>query len=467
MVRLFHYILAWFCLTVFCSCSSGGSGSSDNNGDDNTSGGGTTTKTEAKPRYIWIDASANFPEFADSKDNIRRDLTKAKDAGFTDIVVDIRPTTGDVLYQTSYTEQITKLPYWSSTGSYTYYERKATWDYLQAFIDIGHELGLKVDAAFNTFIGGYDHPYGLGEQGMLFRDNTKKSWATTLNLSTGLTNEMDLTSTNPSDANYYGIKFLNPANDEVQTYILNLIGDLCKYNVDAIFLDRCRFNNLMSDFSDVTKNKFLSYLNKESIDFPSDIMKPGTSSLPATKPTYFKDWLSFRAKIIYDFIGKVVDKVHSINNKIKVGVYVGAWYKTYYEVGVNWASQNYKTQSYYPEWANADYSKYGFAKKLDYMLIGAYAPTTKIYGTIEGTMQGYCLQAKEKIKGDVKFAGGPDVGNSTGFEKGGQETAVTNSVDACINVADGYFVFDMVHVRKFNYWDAIKLGINKYLKSIK
>ena len=34
----------------------------------------------AKPRYIWIDASANFVEFANSKENIARDLKKAFDA---------------------------------------------------------------------------------------------------------------------------------------------------------------------------------------------------------------------------------------------------------------------------------------------------------------------------------------------------------------------------------------------------
>ena len=54
-----------------------------------------------KPRFIWIDAAANFKDFANSKENIARDLTLAKNAGFTDIVVDIRPTTGDILYKSS------------------------------------------------------------------------------------------------------------------------------------------------------------------------------------------------------------------------------------------------------------------------------------------------------------------------------------------------------------------------------
>ena len=66
----------------------------------------------SKPRFIWIDAAANFPEFADSKDNIRRDLQKAKNAGFTDIVVDVRPSEGDVLFNSSVAQQVTKLDWW-------------------------------------------------------------------------------------------------------------------------------------------------------------------------------------------------------------------------------------------------------------------------------------------------------------------------------------------------------------------
>ena len=44
---------------------------------------------------------------------------------------------------------------------------------------------------------------------------------------------------------------------------------------------------------------------------------------------------------------------------------------------------------------------------------------------------------------------------------------MTQSVDACIGSADGYFVFDMVHVRQYNYWDALKQGIDNYLKTLK
>lgn len=197
-------------------------------------------QVEAKPRFVWIDAAANFPDYANSKENIERDLEKAKEAGFTDVVVDVRPTMGDVLFQTSAVDQVKKLDYWSDNG-YVYFERTATWDYLQAFIDAGHKLGLKVNASINTFVGGNLYPYGLGEQGLLFRDPSKKEWATTLNLEGGLTNAMDMTAANDPD-NVYGTKFLNPANDEVQQFVLQLLGDLAKYDIDGIFLDRCRYN---------------------------------------------------------------------------------------------------------------------------------------------------------------------------------------------------------------------------------
>ena len=54
------------------------------------------------------------------------------------------------------------------------------------------------------------------------------------------------------------------------------------------------------------------------------------------------------------------------------------------------------------------------------MFIGAYAAATSIWGKNEWTMQGFCSKAREKFMGDVPFAGGPDVGNPTGFQNGGQ-----------------------------------------------
>ena len=121
----------------------GGNDSKDYWGD--TSGGEDEEPTEnpnaSKPRYIWIDAAANFPDFANSKENIARDLALAKDAGFTDIVVDVRPTTGDVLFKTNLVDQVKFMYAWIGSN-YTKVERTATWDYLQAFVDEARKQGL-------------------------------------------------------------------------------------------------------------------------------------------------------------------------------------------------------------------------------------------------------------------------------------------------------------------------------------
>ena len=412
-----------------------------------------------KPRFIWIDAAANFKDFANSKENIARDLMLAKNAGFTDIVVDIRPTNGDILYQSSTpgVKQITWLPAWVN-GVYSKVERTVTWDYLQAFIDKGHELGLRVHAGFNTMVGG--HGSGLGNEGILYRDNSKKIWATSENQPSGISNTMD---------NGGGTKFFNPAYDEVQNYICSLLRDLAKYNLDGIFLDRGRFDGIKSDFSDITRQKFQSYLGGTSINnFPEDIMPKGatmqTIASMSTYPLYFKKWLEFRVKVMYDFMEKAKSAIKAVNPKVKFGVYVGGWYSSYYEVGVNWGSQKYNTSAYY-KWATTNYQNYGYAGMMDQILIGAYASPLKVYGTNEWTMQGFCKLAKEKIKSDCPMvAGGPDVGNwdtNNTATQDEENQAIVNSVKACMDECDGYFLFDMIHLKIANQWQYAKQGIDK------
>ena len=38
--------------------------------------------------------------------------------------------------------------------------------------------------------------------------------------------------------------------------------------------------------------------------------------------------------------------------------------------------------------------------------------------------------------------------------------AVTASVSACINACDGYFLFDMIHLKKADQWSYVKAGID-------
>lgn len=315
MRNLFKILLLTFCgMVAITSCSDDSDGIPGWPWNDNsTEGPENPDVTEIKPRYVWIDAAANFPDYANNKENISTDMVKVKNAGFTDIIVDVRPTTGDVLFNTTAVDQVKRMDVWGSSG-YVYYERTETWDYLQAFIDAARSQGLKVHASVNTFVGGYLCPYNLGSDGILFRDDSKKEWASVANLADGLTNTMDLL----NDETDYGAKFLNPANDDVQNFVLQLLGDLAKYDLDGIILDRCRYDDygLESDFSAVSKQKFEEYIGETVAHFPEDIMAPGTDKIPSDQPAYFKKWLEFRVKVIHDFIVKAREKVKSVNSII-------------------------------------------------------------------------------------------------------------------------------------------------------
>lgn len=457
-MKILKYILFSLCLLIgTTSCGS------DDDKDSDWDWGGEEEKDIAKPRYLWIDAAANFPDYANSKENIVRDLTLAKNTGFTDIVVDVRPTMGDVLFKSSTADYVKKLAYWSVDGRYLFYERTASWDYLQAFIDAGHDLDLRVHAAINTFVAGQKYSYGLGEQGLLYRDKSKHDWATSLNLESGIKNILDVTDDS------YSAKFLNPIKPEVQNYILAILSDLAKYDVDGIFLDRCRFEGMSSDFSDFTRNEFEKYIGEKVPNFPTDIMQAGMSEyepLPASLPPYFKKWLEFRAKVTHDFVVKARSAVKGVNDDIQFGVYVGAWYSNYYGVGVNWASPKFNTASKYPKWATEAYKNYGYADHFDFLLLGAYASADRIYGNTEWTVQGFCAQAKDLLKGDVSYAGGPDVGNWTVPSGTNVNQAITNTVDAAINASDGYFLFDIIHLKQHAYWNDVKKGIDTYLKTV-
>ena len=61
----------------------------------------------------------------------------------------------------------------------------------------------------------------------------------------------------------------------------------------------------------------------------------------------------------------------------------------------------------------------------------------------------------------------PDVGNWDADDKVPQEEenrAITASVAACINACDGYFLFDMIHLKKADQWSYVKTGIDGVIK---
>ena len=159
---------------------------------------------------------------------------------------------------------------------------------------------------------------------------------------------------------------------------------------------------------------------------------------------------------------------HLVECSVRFGVYVGAWFSEYYRSGVNWTSPKYKlkTQETTYGWVLDDYQSYGFADHLDFIFLGAYAGSDSIYGTWEWSMQGFAQLGKKRLAGAVPFIPGPDIGNTSGFVDGGKGALMPEIIDMLLKESDGMFIFDLCHIRQFDYWDAIKKGFDDYLATV-
>lgn len=411
---------------------------------------GCASKQAAKPRLVWIEVGANFNYYANDADMIAADCKRLADGGYTHVVVEVRPTSGDVLFKSTVAPELKMEALWRD-GGLRYVPREADFDYLHAFIDAGHAAGLKVLAGVNMMVGGFRCDAGC--HGMLYDHPEKRDWAAVDYTSEGLINHLD-------DSTTVGGRFMDPANGEVQEFLLAMLRDLAAYSdLDGVVLDRCRYDDYALDagYTAAARRAFAEYLGYEPERWPV-IEEPGHIFLDWEPDELENRWLTFRCKVIHDFVGRAVDTMHEVNPDLQVGVYVGAWFSEYYRSGVNWTSPAYpiasEEETY--RWATEEYQKSGFADLVDFMILGAYCPADNLYGTEEKTMQGFASLGRKRLCGEVPFYCGPDIGNQPGFQGGGRAALLPEIAKVMDTEADGFFLFDLCYVRAFDYWDALR-----------
>ncbi len=399
-----------------------------------------------KPRMVWIEVGANFAQYANSQENIQADCQRLAQGGFTHIVVEVRPTSGDVLFKSATAPALKEVHTWNGT-----LERTADFDYLQAFLDAGHAAGLKVLAGMNVMVGGFRAGDG-SLSGMLASHPERRDWAAVDHTSRGLVNHLD--------DNTIGGRFLDPANPEVQEYALALVQELAAYkDLDGIVLDRCRYDDYALDagYTEAGRLAFSEYLGRNPERWPV-FAKPGRVFLNRKPDPLELSWLTFRCRVIRDFVDRAVRKAHAVRPELPVGLYVGAWFSEYYRSGVNWSSPHYalaaEERTY--RWATPAYQATGLADLVDFLILGAYCPADNVYGEEENTSEGYARLGRKRLCGEVPFYSGPDVGNEPGYGAGGRAQTLRDIAAVMDREADGFFLFDLCHVRAFDYWDALK-----------
>lgn len=409
--------------------------------------------TGGKPAFLWIDASANFDSYANDADSIATDCMRIAAMGFTDIVVDVRPTCGDVLFRSQVAPALRFVPAWYG-GEIGLKERTEDFDYLQVFIDAGHAAGLRVHAGVNMMVGGWR----MGSDfitGMVYDHPELQQWCAVDLLPDGrLLNQAQ-------NFEVRGGCFLDPANPQVQEFLLAMLGELAAYkDLDGIVMDRCRYDDYAMDagYTADALQQFTSFLGHEPERWPV-FTEPGHIFLDKEPDSLEVSWLTFRCRVIHDFVARCAAKVHSTRADLPLGIYVGAWFSEYYRSGVNWTSPSYNLAGEEPTfaWATPAYQATGLAPLVDFMLLGTYCPAANVHGDTEKTMEGYARLGRKRLCGEVPFYAGPDIGNEKGFEKGGRGDLLPEIRSTMMQEADGFFLFDLCHIRAFDYWDALDL----------
>ncbi len=408
-------------------------------------------KSQQKPALMWFDAEANFARFS-NPDSIDFYLKKIKNLGFTHAVVDIRPITGEVLYDSKIAP---KMIEWNGV-------KRPNFDYLGRFLTVGHKLGLKILASMNVFCAGHNYY----DRGLIYSGHSE--WTSMV-----YDPENGIIPISQQKHKYGGM--VNPVNEEYQKYIIDVMKEIVTMypKLDGLMLDRVRYDGISADFSDLSKKKFEEYLGNEVENFPNDILSWQCVNkhkyLPVRGPL-FKKWTEWRTKTITDFMAKARTEVKSANPNTQFCTYTGAWYPSYYEVGVNFASKNYDPSKDF-DWATPEYKNYGYAELIDLYATGNYYTNITISDykkhnnivwneTDSQAQQGtwYCVEGScqklREILGTNKFMGGILVDQFYG-----NPTDLTRTIVENLKDSDGLMVFDIVHIINKNLWKEVEEGM--------
>lgn len=400
------------------------------------------------PVILWMEASANFSRLG-TAEKMADVFQKVADMGVKGIVIGVKGVAGMVSYNSSIAEQ---LKTWNG------YTQAADFDYLQNAITEAKKKGLKVFASMCVFTEGMN--YSGTRYGKVYNDPEFAALQSQVMTVSGEVRKI-------TDLYSYGM--INPVQPAAQEYELSLMKELVtNYNVDGFVLDYCRYYDICADFSDYSLLKFREWANLPSIK-STDIVQSWKTSygavVPDVKGPQYKKWLEFRAQTIHDFIAKARTAVKAIKPKIAFCSYSGAWYDSYYYVGVNWASNRYDPYTGgFSSWATPTYKNTGIAELLDLFMTGNYTPT--LTGPGWWTVQGQIDGAKTVLKNSNICYGSIDMGNTSWSNMKNMQDAIV----MILKQTKGIMLFDLVHIddpsaNQFNQqlYSSVKQAIDQGL----
>jgi len=411
-------------------------------------------KAEEKRYFLWIEGHANYKKLS-TQHGIAEMLDKAKTAGFTDIIAEVRGIDGYVMYPSEVAPVL---------DEFNGFKRQRDYDYTGILISEAKKRGLRIYLAINVFVEGNK----AAKFGMAYKEHP--DWQVQVYTKDGI---VPITESKEEIA-----AFVNPIIPEVRNHIFAIFDEvLHKYNPDGVVLDRARYPNLSGDFSQLSKETFEKFIGSKVEKFPDDIFKDEIKPDGAFNRVlgkWFNKWLLWRSKNIYDFFVELKGRVKAINPKCDFTVYVGSWYPYYYDMGVNWASQKYHPDKEY-SWADPLYNTTGFAEVVDLMFTGNYffdvtekeAYETKNQSVVEaGTKPAdswwYSVQGAARMVKNVTLDAVPVYGSlfAQQYAEKDNPQQFMKAIKQVVNDSKGLMLFDVSNLEDFGWWkyaeEAIK-----------
>lgn len=330
----------------------------------------------AKPVVMWVDAE-NSLQFLNTKAKVADVVNTAYRNGFSGIVMDVKsPANSDVFYTSDF------LGYCTHIGNT---DVPQDWDLLSELVEQCHRLGMTISASVSVMT----FPRPASEKGRSYYDGNLSGAVSVEYLPSGMVRADE-----DGEIRYV---FLNPVDPSTREYALRMVCELVrKYDLDGIALDYCRFLDIRSDFSDLSRTEFENWSGKPVDNWPEDIMRYTSSS----RDSYvfgprIREWVKWRSSVIRDCVRDCRDAVKAIKPSVKLEYWAEGWWWDCWMKGQNWASQSAKIPSGY-YWAASDYMETGFAEYLDIFHLGAYVHTVEGLAS-EYTMQYLCNYGKTRI----------------------------------------------------------------------
>lgn len=407
------------------------------------SAGAAAAAAPPPPRLaVWMEVSANLPIFA-SRERIAEVLDRMKAAGVTDVIPEAKNAWGYVLYESGFAPHIRTSPV--PRAVWPAYEAPATWfppdiDPLRVVIEEAHARGIRVHAAVNVFGEGLNAA-GVGPA------FERPGW---------MAQHLTPAGTLVPGSQVGIIAFANPAHPEVQLYELAVLHEVVsRYDVDGIVLDRIRFPDGTADFSDLSRARFEEHLGRPVESWPSDVLA-GTGSQLVAGPL-FSEWISWRARIMHQFIRAAEVVVHGVKPDVAFAAYVGGWYPTYWQEGVNWASRS-SPPDLWPElsWAGPGWAAAAVGDLFDYLMVGLfYGAVTPLEALRSGAPAWMSVEGGAIMARDVLAGGPPPVGSLYLLLYEHRPEQFRAALEAVLSRHGRAMLFDLVYLERYGWWSLL------------